>query len=239
MNRPSEPAVFRLMKKIAHARDELAPQLPIYARRAPQPLADSEEHCGLYDSMRQVFNELHGAYVQEYGARSSWRQTASVDQAAALLREPYVEAVEEEPEGFSAVHTLEFDDAPLRAAGVAYRRECGWDFPPSAPSSDYVWLCVHEPLLCFPENDAIELQFTGSLIGFAIIADHDEDGTPDSLAHVWVARQARRQGNAALLLAEARRRFPQLKAVEKPVTADGLRLLRGRWPELAARLPGD
>jgi ribosomal protein S18 acetylase RimI-like enzyme len=189
--------------------------------------------------MPQVFNELHGAYVQEYGARSSWRRMASADEAVALLRKPYVEAVEQEPEGFSAAHALEFDDAPLRAASRAYKRECGWDFPPSAPSSDYVWLCVHQPLMCFPEDDAIEVQFTGSLIGFVIVADRDEDGAPESLAHVWVARQARRRGNAALLLAEARSRFPQLNAVEEPVTADGLRLLCARWPELAACLPVD
>jgi hypothetical protein len=193
MNHPNEPAVLRLMKEIADARDELAPQLPQYARRAPHPLADSQEHGDLYESMRQVFNELHGAYVQEYGAPSSWRRMASADEAVALLRQPYVEAVEQEPEGFSAAHALEFDDAPLRAASLAYKRECDWDFPPSAPSSEYVWLCVHQPLMCFPVDDAMELRFSGRLTGFAIVADRDEDGAPESLAHVWVARQARPQ----------------------------------------------
>jgi len=239
MNHPDEPAVLRLMKAIADARDQLAPQLPLYARRAPHPLADLEDPSDLYDVMPQIFNELHGAYVQGYGAHSSWRRTASADEAGALLRQPYIEAIDQEPEGFSIAHSLAFDDAPLRSAGLAYKHECGWDFLPSAPCADYVWLCVHQPVMCFPDDDATEVPFSGRLVGFAIVADRDEDGAPESLAHVWVARQARRLGNAALLLKEARRRFPQLKAVEDPVTADGSRLLRACWPELAARLPGD
>ncbi|MGH2872387.1 MAG: hypothetical protein ACRDL5_07970, partial [Solirubrobacteraceae bacterium] len=94
MSDPNEPGVLRLMKAIARAREEVAPQLPMYARRAPHPLASLEEHFELYESMPFVFDELHCAYVQEYGPRSTWRRTASMDEAVSLMREPYLEAVE-------------------------------------------------------------------------------------------------------------------------------------------------
>jgi ribosomal protein S18 acetylase RimI-like enzyme len=231
-----QPAVYRLMVELGRCREELAPQLPQYARHPPSVLAVGDDPAELYDMMRVLSNEVHTAYVQEYGAPSAWQQPGREQDAHTLLLHPQLQVFDTEPEDWESRSALEYDDGPLRAASRAYKRETGWDHAPTAPSPDYAWVCIHQPHMCWYDEDACELRFSGNLVGFAIVADRDDDEKPETLAHLWVARQARRSGHATLLLAEAERRFPALKSVEHPVTADGTAFLLARSPRLSAGL---
>jgi ribosomal protein S18 acetylase RimI-like enzyme len=231
------PAVYRLMVEVLRCRDRIAPELPLYAKRSAHPLTMLEDPPELYDAMRVVINEVHGAYTQEYGAPGcSWRRVGQSVDVETLLREPHVQTFDTEPEDWTSPSALEYDEGPLHAVARAYKRECGWDTAPSAPAPHYAWVCVYEPLSGGYDEDAGELWFSGSLVGFAIVADRDDDGEPEALAHIWVARQARRAGHATRLLAEAERRFPALKTVEPPVTVDGRAFLAARSPRLNAGL---
>jgi GNAT superfamily N-acetyltransferase len=147
-----------------------------------------------------------------------------------------VQVFDAEPEDWTSPSALEYDEGPLHAVARAYKRECHWDHAPGSPSPDYLWVCVYKPRWGVYDEDAQELDVSGSLVGFAIVADRDEDGEPEALAHLWVARQGRRAGYATLLLTEAERRFPALSTVEHPVTADGTAFLVARSPRLSAGL---
>ncbi len=61
--------------------------------------------------------------------------------------------------------------------------------------------------------------YSGNLTGFVILFDHDQDGTHESVGHMWVARAWRRRGIARRLLAEARTRF-DYQRVEGPLTEE-------------------
>ena len=197
------------MVELLRYREELAPQLPVYATRPPAVLeVGAWEPDELYGMMRVLINEVHGAYVQEYGAPSVWQRAGRESETRTLLLEPYVQVFDDEPEDWTSALALEYDEGPLRAAGRAYKRECGWDHAPGVPSPDYIWVCVHKALFGSYDEDACELGFSGNLVGFAIVADRDGDGEPEALAHLWVARQARRGGHATLLLAEGGVTFP-------------------------------
>ena len=232
-----QPAVYRLMAELLRCREPLAPQLPLYAKRQPPLLTvGAWEPDELYDMMRMLINEVHGAYVQEYGAPSVWQRAGREPDTTTLLLQPHLQAFDAEPEDWTSTSALEYDEGPLRAASRAYKRECGWDHAPGPPSPNYTWVCVYKPLVGSYDEDAGELRFSGNLVGFAIVADRDEDGEPEALAHLWVARQERRSGRATLLLAEAERRFPALREVERPVTAEGTAFLVSRSPRLSAGL---
>jgi ribosomal protein S18 acetylase RimI-like enzyme len=234
-----QPVVYRLMKELLRCREELVPLLPMYAKHPPALLTVGDwEPDELYDMTRTLINEVHSAYVQEYGAPAAWQRAGREQDVHALLLEPYLQAFDAEPEDWRSQSALEYDDGPLRAAARAYKRECGWDHAPTAPSPDYAWLCVYRPRIGYYDDDAGQLRFSGNLVGFAIVSDRDDDEEPETLTHLWVARQARRDGHATLLLAEAERRFPALSAVEHPVTADGRAFLAARSPRLSAGLAG-
>jgi GNAT superfamily N-acetyltransferase len=145
-----------------------------------------------------------------------------------VMQAPHVEVFDAEPEHWTSPSAFDYDEGPLRAVAQAYRRECHWDTAPGPPSRDYVWVCVHEPRWCIYDEDAQNLHVSGGLVGFVIVADRDEDGDPESLAHLSVARQSRRAGHATLLLTEAERRFPKLATIEHPVTTDGAAFLAAR-----------
>jgi hypothetical protein len=234
-----QPAVYQLMVELLRCRDRLAPQLPQFnERRLPRPLLVGEDPAGFYDAVRLLMDEVHDAYVREYGARRSWRRAGSEADAVALLQAPHVEVFDAEPDDWTSPSALDYDEGPSRAVARAYRRECRWDTAPGPPSRDYVWVCVHEPRSCIYDEDAQNRHIDGSLIGFAVVADRDEDGEPESLAHLWVARQSRLAGHATLLLTEAERRFPKLGTVEHPVTTDGAAFLAARSPRLTSAMTG-
>jgi ribosomal protein S18 acetylase RimI-like enzyme len=227
------------MAELLRCREELAPQLPMYAKHSPPLLTvGAWEPDELYDMTRMLIDEVHSAYVQEYGAPAVWQRAGREQDLDAVMLQPHLQAFDAEPDDWTSTSALHYDDGPLRAASRAYKRECGWDLAPTAPSPDYAWVCTYHPHMGHYDEDAAELRFSGNLVGFAIVSDRDDDGEPETLTHLWVARQARRAGYATLLLAEAERRFPALSAVEHPVTADGRAFLAARSPRLSARLAG-
>lgn len=233
--------MHRLMVEILDCRDRLAPGLPQFATQPPPPLTLRDDYARadpdeLYDALRAVLDETHAAYVQEYGARWRWQGPGDEADAHELLLKAHVSVIDSEPDDWETRIARGYEEAPLRAVARAYKRETGWDNPPSVPTREYVWMCVAQPRMCFPAETAGELSFDGSLVGFLIVADRDGDGQPESLAHLWVARQMRRSGHAARLLAEAEQRFPKLGTVEPPVTDDGRAFLRAASPRLSAGL---
>ena len=228
-----------MMAEMLRCRERFAPQFPQYAKRPVLPLTLSDEAPEadeLYDAMRVIVNEVHCAYVQEYGAHCSWRRAGNEADLRPLLLQPHLQVFDAEPEDWTSLSALDYDEGPLRAAARAYWRETGWDHAPGPPSPDYVWVCVYKPRSGVYNEDDGELDYGGSLVGFAIVADRDGDEEPEALAHLWVARQARRAGHATLLLAEAERRFPALSTVERPVTRDGAAFLVASSPRLSAGL---
>jgi len=96
---------------------------------------------------------------------------------------------------------VDFDESPFFMAARAYRRECGWDFTPAKAG---IWVFAVAPYTWLGSDE--DGTATGRLVGFLILHDRDEDGTYESLAHIWTASAWRRRGIARKMLAEARRR---------------------------------
>lgn len=111
-----------------------------------------------------------------------------------------------------------WQDCPLDLASRAYRREAGWDF---SPGGEGIWLLALAPVSGAGGDDTVS--YTGHLAGFAVLCDHDGDGTWESVGHVWTARAWRRCGIARRLLQEARQRFGTSR-IDGPRTEDGAAL---------------
>lgn len=112
-----------------------------------------------------------------------------------------------------------WEDTSMYYAECAYRRECGWDFPPGEAG---LWLLMLAPTSAVGGSGP--WFYSGNLAGFVVLYDRDEDGTYESAGHVWTARAWRRQGIARRLLAEARSRFG-FSDFEGPLTDDGAGLV--------------
>jgi len=112
-------------------------------------------------------------------------------------------------------------DSALDRAARAYSREARWDF---APGEAGVWLLMLAPISA-AGGDEGPWGYSGHLTGFVILHDRDEDGTYESVAHIWTAAAWRRRGIAGRLLAEAKERF-SYTAVEGPYTSDGSAFLK-------------
>ena len=119
----------------------------------------------------------------------------------------------------------DFPGSGLGRAASAYRRECGWDFPPGDAG---VWLVAACPYSAF-RGGTEEWTISGNLAAFAVLHDRDDDGRYESLAHVWTARGWRRRGLAARLLHEAYSRFG-VTEIEHPMTDDGDALIKASPP---------
>jgi ribosomal protein S18 acetylase RimI-like enzyme len=119
----------------------------------------------------------------------------------------------------------DWSGSALDQAATAYRRACGWDF---APGQAGVWLLMLAPASVFgtgsPPTSGI---YSGHLVGFVILYDRDEDGSHESVGHIWTAAAWRRRGIASQLLAEAGARFGYQR-VEGPYTDDGRAFLKAR-----------
>jgi len=111
----------------------------------------------------------------------------------------------------------------LDLAGRAYKRAAGWDFSPGEAGK---WLVMLAPVEGWSGGDGDLWSFTGHLIGFVVLNDHDDDGTYEAVTHVWTAAAWRRQGIAQRLLAEAKVRFG-FSVIEGPYSDDGRALLVG------------
>ncbi|MCM3662378.1 hypothetical protein M3148_15465 [Georgenia satyanarayanai] len=88
-----------------------------------------------------------------------------------------------------AFHIDDWEDSALARAGRAYRRECGWDFSPGEAG---IWLLSVAPYSSMGGGD--RTSWKGTLSGFAILHDRDDDGEYESLAHLWTAYSWRRRG---------------------------------------------
>jgi ribosomal protein S18 acetylase RimI-like enzyme len=108
----------------------------------------------------------------------------------------------------------------LDRAGLAYKRACGWDF---APGESGVWLLMLAPVAASGGEDGVWF-FSGRVAGFVVVYDRDEDGTYESVGHIWTATAWQRRGIARQLLTEARSRFP-ITTVEEPYTEKGAAFL--------------
>ncbi|PRY40506.1 GNAT family N-acetyltransferase [Umezawaea tangerina] len=113
-------------------------------------------------------------------------------------------------------------DSPLNRAALAYKRVCGWDFPPGEAG---VWLVMLAPTSASGGQDGPWF-YSGRLVGFLVVYDRDEDGIYESIGHIWTAMAWQRRGIARRLLAEARSRFA-ITTVEEPLTSAGAALLKG------------
>ncbi len=123
---------------------------------------------------------------------------------------------------------LDWPKTGFAQAALAYKRECGWDFPPGEAG---IWLLRVAPYAAFGGDDTDQAFLSGNLIGFVVLHDRDDDGEYESLAHLWTATRWRRRGVAAALVRRARDQFP-ITTVEEPVTDRGALLLAATAPEL-------
>jgi GNAT superfamily N-acetyltransferase len=104
----------------------------------------------------------------------------------------------------------------LDYAGRAYKRECGWDFPPGEAG---VWLLMLAPFQGVGGEDD-PWSYTGHITGFVVLSDRDEDGSYEAVSHIWTAFRWRRRGIAQRLLAEAKSRL-EFTQIEQPYSPDG------------------
>lgn len=109
----------------------------------------------------------------------------------------------------------------LDLAGRAYKRDAGWDFSPGEAGK---WLITLAPVEGWSGSEEDLWSFTGHLVAFVVLNDHDDDGRYETVAHVWTAAAWRRQGIAQRLLAEANTRYG-FTVIEEPYSDDGLALL--------------
>jgi ribosomal protein S18 acetylase RimI-like enzyme len=115
-----------------------------------------------------------------------------------------------------AATAAEQGDSSLEQAALVYRRETGRDL---APELAGIWLVMLVPGAVASE-DAGWWDCAGYLAGFMILYDRDEDGTYETIGHIWTAQAWRHRGIARQLLHEARSRFGA-RTFEEPLTEDG------------------
>ncbi len=109
----------------------------------------------------------------------------------------------------------------LDYAGRAYKRACGWDFPPGEAG---VWLLSLVPVQGVGGDDS-PWSYVGHITGFIVLSDRDEDDSYEAVSHIWTASRWRRRGIARRLLAEAKSLF-DFTEIEQPYSDDGDAFLR-------------
>ena len=110
----------------------------------------------------------------------------------------------------------DYGDSSLEQAAQIYGRDAGRDF---APELAGIWLLMLAPVAGVA-SDSYPWDCAGHLAGFMILYDRDEDGTYETVGHIWTARGWRRQGIARHLLHEARSRYGTSR-FEGPFSEDG------------------
>lgn len=135
--------------------------------------------------------------------------------------------VHDVPPGVSGVGTWE--NSALARAGRAYKNGCDLNFQPGEGG---IWLLHVVPYSAWEGSG--QTQWHGTLAGFAILHDRDEDGEYESLAHLWTAPAWRRRAIGTSLVRAARERFP-VSQLEGPLTDGGRLLLEACAPDLPER----
>ena len=191
---------------------------------------DPKDHAGTMGELLQVMKLVEHAYCEEYGPLAHWE----APWAEGMWDRPdirvwvFEENVECEDDEIWPYDDKEWRESSLGLASRAYRQECGWDF---APGESGAWAVAYLASSWVGGSDRKDGWCSGNLAGFAVLHDRDEDDEIESLAHLWTARQYRRQGIARAILKRAQERF-SLRHVEQPLTDDGEALLRAVAPEL-------
>ncbi|GAA3514141.1 GNAT family N-acetyltransferase [Georgenia daeguensis] len=168
------------------------------------------------ENLARVAQETAAAHV---GPTFRWTgpQSTADPWASVILQVDLDSHFDDDPPDVS--HVGEWENCALARAGSAYRSECDWDFSPGPAG---IWLLFVAPYSSFGSSGQMHL--SGTLAGFAILHDRDEDGEYESLAHLWTARAWRRRGVGTSLVRQARERFP-VSRVENPATEGGRLLL--------------
>lgn len=193
---------------------------------APGPAAESADELTVSELIRQfrrVAEAAELAAAAQLGPLVSWRGpepeggklglvTAAVDLDGGDHSSGDVRMGRDAYQGIDGT----WRGSALDSAGRAYRRECGWDFP---PGDEGVWLLTLAPVEGFGD-DEYPWSYAGHLAGFVVLADRDEDGSYEAVSHLWTASSWRRRGIARRLLAEARSRF-EFSEIEQPYSPDG------------------
>jgi GNAT superfamily N-acetyltransferase len=105
---------------------------------------------------------------------------------------------------------MPWDGSAIRQRRTLTSRHSSWPREPTGGSAAGtsrpagIWVFAVAPYMWLGSDD--DGTATGRLVGFLILHDRDEDGTYESLAHIWTASTWRRRGIARKMLAEARRR---------------------------------
>jgi ribosomal protein S18 acetylase RimI-like enzyme len=193
---------------------------------ASRPSIDSGHDLtvsGLIRQFGRVAEEAELAVAAQIGPLVSWRGPAP--QQGTL--EPTLAVVDLDGGDYSSGDIRLGRDAyegidstwhgsALDYAGRAYKRECGWDFPPGDTGA---WVLMLAPVQCAGDEDH-PWSYAGHMTGFVILSDRDEDGSYEAVSHLWTASRWRRRGIAKQLLAEARSRF-KFTEIEEPYSPDG------------------
>lgn len=108
-------------------------------------------------------------------------------------------------------------DSSLEQAAQIYRADAGRDL---APELAGIWLLMLAPS-AGTTSEIEPWDCAGHLAGFMILYDRDEDGTYETIGHIWTARAWRRRGIARQLLHEARSRF-RARRFDSPFSEDGM-----------------
>lgn len=176
----------------------------------------------LVEELPDLADLVHAAAASNLGPTIAWERPDAPGNkwAPAVLQLDLDNLTHEDPAGIS--HVGDWQRSALALAAHAYCAECRWDY---APGEAGIWLLYVMPY------SGIGAHWRGTVAGFAIVHDRDNDDRYESLSHIWTARNWRRRGVAALLIDEARQRFP-LRKVEGPLTHGGRTLFERVAPDL-------
>ena len=190
----------------------------------------------LVADLRSLVDSMEVVTAAKLGALMSWKSPREMDW------EPIVAGIDFGPGGYDFGVTPgedategpygDWTGSALNNAALAYKRQCGWDF---APGQAGVWLVMLAPVSGVGGDSEEPWSYSGHLTGFVILYDRDEDGTYESVGHIWTASAWQRQGIARHLLDEARQRFGDGLVFEQPYTDAGAALIES----VTAATPGN
>jgi ribosomal protein S18 acetylase RimI-like enzyme len=216
-------AAHRALRKLVEAN----------GHRVYTDLEDDDEHFIERDALPgfpSLVDQAQLVTASHIGPRASWtgprREGDWTLVQACVDLDGGLEDKDDEVQFEKPYYADEWTNGPMGRAARAYQRECGWDF---APGEAGIWLLALAPTSGFGGSDPSDWHYSGYLVGFVILYDRDEDGTHESVGHVWTARAWRRRGIARDLLATARSRF-DFRHFDGPATDSGAGLIKATTP---------
>jgi ribosomal protein S18 acetylase RimI-like enzyme len=207
-------------------RAALAALVQIPGVRADPRSIDDMPVSDLITDLRYVVESAEVAAAAQLGALVSWKSPHETTWELVVAGIDFGH----DGDGFDVTLGEDATEGPygdwtgsaLYNAALAYKRECGWDF---APGAGGVWLVMLAPVSGIGGSGEGPWLYTGHVTGFVILYDRDEDGSYESVGHIWTASAWRRRGIARRLLEEAHRRFGSSLVFERPYTDAGASLI--------------